>query len=952
MQKSLIIGIGGTGLSAIRELRRLIAERYDAGLDDPAMASVRFLYVDTEKNDESARGLNWNVLGKDISLADGEKVKITGDDLGPIIKNIKDYEDYREWLPAVKDFIGDPGPGAKGIRPYGRLIYEYTANKEAVHSACLRAYDELNREFPDVTSWRYYIICSLSGGTGSGMFLTLAQDLINWHLFRRGMAEQLLSGFFVLPPLQISDRHDRYHANAYASLSELNYVAFEPDGLPFSNIYLVEPTNEKDVVIGLNNLPLLIAQRLFLNIQGGAAAGKADAMMDNPNLSEVTAENDPTRRHARKFSTFGLASVSYPREIVAKSLSYQFAAETAAAWIADRDYPKNVNQHVREKLETIRLSQRHLDGDLDPFGKQDYPAYATELRNLIDTKIGALGKKQLGAGAQLVRADIEKTFRVNGIERFYAQRRADVEGAAQRTIAAVRSELSRLVRDPNHGVGFVAIYLDELLKVLADEQTRLTKQTGEAAKEQVNRYRENFSDTVDTTLLHERHLIYTGKEFQLDSAATADTLFSYLKALTGEQAGRYGLELLAIVVPGVEKLRDALGNWKTKISDVRNSLAGALKSSFAGNEKGARENGIVLFTEQILAKISSTLNARFVRAKIEDELRINVKQEELDLFAIGDRPDAAERLFEAAMGLIVGDSSPVDVRNISLYDKFVEEYPDASQRKSYLQKARNLSATFLRTSPEEVARMKIIPSASNVVAIPGGIGKIASDGQDSSATVLRDLVDSGVPEKDILRSADQERIVFLTEKQAFPLRFISSLKDLKQKYDKYPHHEALVVDKRWAPKLYDLFLESAADRTAKNDAEDAFVLARALGWLAVTRNINTGKDEIRFEFEGSLGMEKRVIGNDWELARQAILRDATAPKPEDNQIHETRLLLSQRIQKMDKELQVKAEKREDLTAKLKCYLDERYKEYPDHMDDPRYRRDQEVAHRILERSVS
>ena len=48
MNKTLVIGIGGTGLTAIRELRRLIAERYETGLQDSSVASVRFLYIDTD----------------------------------------------------------------------------------------------------------------------------------------------------------------------------------------------------------------------------------------------------------------------------------------------------------------------------------------------------------------------------------------------------------------------------------------------------------------------------------------------------------------------------------------------------------------------------------------------------------------------------------------------------------------------------------------------------------------------------------------------------------------------------------------------------------------------------------------------------------------------------------------------------------------------------------------
>src|SRR5262245_4151595 len=84
MTKNLIIGIGGTGLSTIRELRRLIAERYEKGLDDPAASGVRFIYVDTDSNYASTKS-NWSVLGKDISMKEGEKVSISGDRLSPMV---------------------------------------------------------------------------------------------------------------------------------------------------------------------------------------------------------------------------------------------------------------------------------------------------------------------------------------------------------------------------------------------------------------------------------------------------------------------------------------------------------------------------------------------------------------------------------------------------------------------------------------------------------------------------------------------------------------------------------------------------------------------------------------------------------------------------------------------------------------------------------------------------
>ena len=223
--KTLIIGVGGTGLSTIREIRRLIAERYELGLEAPEVSSIRFLYIDTDEGDVNKR--NWFVLGKKIHLRSSECAYITGDKLGPLVETPDNHPAIAAWMPPVKDFIGDPGPGAKGIRPYGRLIYEAAENKAKVRKACTDLYNGLDTDFSHFAEWRIYLIAGLSGGTGSGMSLPLSFDLVRWHLHARGVRTQKFFSFFVLPPLQISDRHARYHQNAYAFLRELNYRALQ-----------------------------------------------------------------------------------------------------------------------------------------------------------------------------------------------------------------------------------------------------------------------------------------------------------------------------------------------------------------------------------------------------------------------------------------------------------------------------------------------------------------------------------------------------------------------------------------------------------------------------------------------------------------------------------------------------------------------------------------------------
>ncbi len=110
MAKNIVIGIGGTGLSTLRELRRLMAERYEQGLGDPAVASTRFLYIDTDSNDADRRG-NWKVLGKNISLrGESERVIITGDELGPMVQSPNDFPDVCELAAAHQGLCGRSWP--------------------------------------------------------------------------------------------------------------------------------------------------------------------------------------------------------------------------------------------------------------------------------------------------------------------------------------------------------------------------------------------------------------------------------------------------------------------------------------------------------------------------------------------------------------------------------------------------------------------------------------------------------------------------------------------------------------------------------------------------------------------------------------------------------------------------------------------------------------------------
>jgi hypothetical protein len=946
---NFIIGIGGTGLSAIRELRRLLAERFERGLSDRGVASTRFLYIDTDDGDISTH--QWIVMGKDISLKTSEILTISGDKLRPLVDNSSEYPEIAAWMPAIKDFVGQPGPGAKGIRPYGRLIYEYTGNKEKIKERCVSIFHDLSRVSPS-SGWRFYLIAGLSGGTGSGMAFPFAYDFTNtWRIFEEGTDRQKFYSFFVLPPVQVERRHDRYHANAFAALQELNYYKFDP-GLPFSNCYLVEPQNEHGMKIPLENLPLLIAQRIFLNLQGGAAQARIAGMMDNPNLQETSTDALSGRRHARCFSSFGVSSVCYPREMVAKCLAYRLAGDLASFWLAPRDYPKNVNELVRQELDCIGLSIQHVYGDSNPFGNSDHPNHAVEIENLVDERLQGVIKRQLGEHAGKTRQTLEASFRDVGIREFYLQRENDVNGAADEAIRKVRVQISNQLRDGRHGLAFSRVFVDELLKILEEYKATAVALAGETTNRQIQIMQDNLSDSINVIHANEQKLIYTDAAFRKDHANASDALKSYLKKSAGHSAGKYGLAFLSRVVPQVANLRSLLDKWGREVGDVAEALGSRLHTLLDEMEKGTSGNGKVIFDRASLDKLSTENLSTVSFAEVEHNLQSVLEQKELDLLALTGAARLPDLMFDAAYRWVLKDGQSMDVTKITLFDKLVTELPPPAKRRELFRDARSQSAIFLKVSTAEWARLEAIPVDVSCVTIPYLAGLKSADGRPSKLVIVDDLIGSGISEREIMDSEDLEAIVFVQERQGFPLRTIESLEFLASQYAAYSTKEALHIDKRVFPRLYDVYLPTQVEREAleseiqnnrKHAAEELFIIARAHGWLTLKVNQHSKAEEVRYEYESAIGPQKYVFGPDWEQARVSFLREDFT----DSRRQEASTLLNQELVRVHSEVQRLGPK--DLSQVLAKYLRDSLTEYEAGFDDPRYERDQAIVGRIKSR---
>ena len=198
---ALAIGIGGTGVAALAELKQKVYQQLEPDNPDspvPEYQHIQFLAIDSDTTDiDQMRG----------------KAKLDRD----------------------QDFFSINNPnllstqGAGGVRQVGRylLISKAGALKNAIESKCWQALEGMTGSELDV-----YIFAGLSGGTGGGCFLDTCY-IVQKALENMGRAQSAnVTGLFYLPDVinskpQVASRPAAvkyFSSNGYAAMKELDYL--------------------------------------------------------------------------------------------------------------------------------------------------------------------------------------------------------------------------------------------------------------------------------------------------------------------------------------------------------------------------------------------------------------------------------------------------------------------------------------------------------------------------------------------------------------------------------------------------------------------------------------------------------------------------------------------------------------------------------------------------------
>jgi Tubulin like len=323
---TVIIGIGTSGLRILENVQRFYYESF--GVNKPEY--VQYMYIETDSNSE----VGITPIENEI-----KQVILSLKEMKTMCKYVQNLG--ASWVPPLEE-LSLYTIGAGGVRPNGRVGLwgknseqkNYIKVKDAIENAVRLARSPHNPDITD-TEPAIFVTGSLTGGTGSGIFIDLA------YLIRKTVTNiGELYGLFLLPPNPTDlEEKAQYYANAYGAISDLNYYNRSdthyketlPDGeeidstdAPFGLTQLISQNYVKGdpAISTVDGLYKMAGLNLFLNIIG-VKEHRMARLVDAP----------PSH-----YGTFGLSGIQFPKDQIQEYVAATLSINLVERWNDNNQY--------------------------------------------------------------------------------------------------------------------------------------------------------------------------------------------------------------------------------------------------------------------------------------------------------------------------------------------------------------------------------------------------------------------------------------------------------------------------------------------------------------------------------------------------------------------------------------------------------------------------------------
>ncbi|MEK7813644.1 MAG: tubulin-like doman-containing protein, partial [Candidatus Desantisbacteria bacterium] len=397
LSPTVIIGLGGTGKEVMLRLRKKFFEKYGSL---SAFPIVSYIFMDTDTTNKFLTTEAKDIISPQIEFEQDEVIDASIERTSRYTDSLDTYPHIKKWFYPQLKALGDLREGAGQIRPYGRLgfFHRFDVISSKIKKACERVTNPANHKIMldkyginvNFNNVNIYIVNSLAGGTGSGIFLDVA------FLVKHLQQNARTIGFLILP--RIFGDVPRCDANGYAALMELDYYSYghhfevewtprEPLSIPsppFDYCYLMDGVNETGMTISdkdKSRIFELLSDNIFIDFsmsdfaafKRGVRINLAQYLQDmfayvhyTPDGREIMTESFPCR-----YFSFGLSAISFPLDRVKNACAYKLALDIANHWVKLAKTQRPILA-LREKVFKEFLPEIGLlEGSLGHIARQD-----------------------------------------------------------------------------------------------------------------------------------------------------------------------------------------------------------------------------------------------------------------------------------------------------------------------------------------------------------------------------------------------------------------------------------------------------------------------------------------------------------------------------------------------------------------------------------------------------
>lgn len=567
----VVIGVGGTGMKALLQLKRMIAESHPGGMK--ALPAVRLLCIDSDDLIRPAPSPDLQVPREALGLDPVNeflKLEIPGN------VGYQDLDRAKAWFPKeLEYYIPDLSTGCKQYKALGRLLFAWNYAKvlklieplrNMVDSGLLKKLGVTALDDPLI-----FVVSSVCGGTGAGMFLDIGYALSNlfkrkWNRFNTKVAALL-----ALPSVfaDITQGTERIRSNAYASVKELDHymnkdvysdpeLAFRTDYpyaeqaeryafAPFDRVFLFDNSNGR-VSISSAQVYEMMARYIYLLACGELTQ---DYMSLDNNLNPKVRGVYRMLNKPTCYSSFGYYSVAFPKRV-----AVQLAAADLAVDLVEQELRSAITQRdVDELTDSFLTANKLLFSSQAPQILHALSFYKDQTGQRVDIQdtIGStvanidLGNEPAENYEGIVR-EYDTRFSNTDLALFDADCRREAENLLRAVRANLETEIQRLA-DParNGSVYQVHLFVEELMKELAEDAQAL-----DSLLQQTEKQIPGLKSALDTQFLKLRQTAASKSLFTRFSlkgtmaqllAETRETLESFWLARRKATIIRYALAI-------------------------------------------------------------------------------------------------------------------------------------------------------------------------------------------------------------------------------------------------------------------------------------------------------------------------------------------------------------------------------------------------------------------------